>query len=222
MKKVILTLCFLIQFMFVASAQEATNIVGILGIQQQIDSLENRINKLIRHSPYLKHIPNLKQYHILELYATQDSIEHLFDSVDNVKYLSCYYSKSKRNLFSAGKRFLKTSTIICDSLDHVLAIGDCHNLYRVDSTLLTTTYKDKMDLVQFLSNREIICAFRLGIASSKGDLKYMSLTNIYGIDLKNFYILKSKKENGLERIVVNSENKNEIINDLFYFIRILE
>jgi len=88
MKKVILTLCFLMQFMFVASAQEATNIVGILGIQQQIDSLENRINKLIRHTPYLKHIPNLRQYHILELYAKQDSIEHLFDSVDNVTEIS--------------------------------------------------------------------------------------------------------------------------------------
>lgn len=221
MLKYVLILYCLVQFMFVASAQEATNMVEIMGVQHQIDSLENRINRLIRHSPYLKHIPNLKQYHVLELYATQDSIEHLFDSVDNVKYLHCYYSKSKRNFFSVGKRFLKTSTIVCDSLGHVLAIGNFHNLYMVDQTLLTTTYKDEMDLVHLLSNSEIIGAFRLGIVSSKGDLEYMSST-IYGIDSNNFYILKSNRGNVLECIVVNSKNKNEIINELFSLMQILK
>ena len=209
MLKYVLILYCLVQFMFVASAQEATNMVEIMGVQHQIDSLENRINRLIHHSPYLKHIPNLKQYHVLELYATQDSIEHLFDSVDNVKYLHCYYSKSKRNFFSVGKRFLKTSTIVCDSLGHVLAIGNFHNLYI------------EMDLVHLLSNSEIIGAFRLGIVSSKGDLEYMRST-IYGIDSNNFYILKSNRGNVLERIVVNSKNKNEIINELFSLMQILK
>ena len=65
MLKYVLILYCLVQFMFVASAQEATNMVEIMGVQHQIDSLENRINRLIHHSPYLKHIPNLKQYHVL-------------------------------------------------------------------------------------------------------------------------------------------------------------
>jgi hypothetical protein len=91
----------------------------------------------------------------------------------------------------------------------------------VDQTLLTTTYKDEMDLVHLLSNSEIIGAFRLGIVSSKGDLEYMSST-IYGIDSNNFYILKSNRGNVLERIVVNSKNKNEIINELFSLMQILK
>jgi hypothetical protein len=206
-------------FSFEVSAQEKVNIMDILGIQQQVDSLDQRIKKLINQAPYLKHNRGLKHYHIFELYAPQQSIiEHLFDNITNIKELSCCYSEKKRSLFCFKKKhFLRTRTIVCDSLGNVLAIGDWRKLYRIEPHLQRTTYKGEMDLVRYFIEHRLTGAFKLGTVTSSGAC-VMPLT-LYGIDKKDYYLLDLKLYQGLKLVVLDDEKKGECIKEMRYLYK---
>ena len=208
------------QLLFTASAQEEVNIIGTLDMQRKVEKLEHRINILAHRSPYTKHISHLKQYHIFELYAPLASIDTFFDDVNNMKMLSWNYTRSqKRLLFFPGKRYLRATTIVCDSLNKVVALADCRRIYKVDSTLLETTYKDYMDLVKLLNKKELLGAFYLGTTTPvQGFIGF----TWYGVGANHFYILHTTYANGMNPVVIDATNKDSIINEISYFHRLLE
>ena len=204
-------------------AQETTDIVDMLGIQPQVDSLEQRINKMIRRNPQLKQIKGLRQYHIFNLVEKRPyTVEHLFDDVENIRELACIYGVEKTRFhrifhfkfpFKKEKRYLEASTMICDSLGNILATTDWFNsnkIYIVDSCLRHTTYRYEMDMVHYFMTHKLNGAFRL--SAKRGDgLCWMEISKIYGFDKKHFYLLDTKFAQGLELKIIDKNNKKEYI-----------
>lgn len=193
-----------------AKAQDATDLVKILDIRQQVDSLECRINKLVRRIPQLKHTVGIRMYHVFELLEDKyGAVEHLFDDIRNIKDLSCRYAVYKPKLFfKKKKRYLKTNTWVCDSMGNVLALGDWHKLYFIEPHLRQKTYKDGSILAHDFITHKLNGAFRLLLKTSDGLFIY---NDIFCIDHDGYYSIQFKGPRGFEKTRICKKNKDVFI-----------
>lgn len=214
-KKNLLLFVFLFVLVPFVSAQNEYDIVDVLGIRTQVDSLERRIDLLIKCSPYLMSRRGLKQYHILKLYASSPAdVECLFDDVDNIRNLSCCYSYRKPFLgIYKNKRYIDATTFVCDSSGTILAIGNWRKLYRIKPRMLQTRYKGDNSLVKSLKSGFLSCAFTLGVKDAYG-LIGMSFSR-YGICQRKYCKINVDYKNGtINFISIENEVKEKCIKGL--------
>lgn len=216
MKKIISVFLLILISISVVYSQEVTGIVDLLEIQKPVKTLEKRINKLIRRSPILKNIQGLKQYHVFHLYMNKmDCVDYLFDDVTNIKDLMCWTTERKSFLFFKKKQFLRTSTIICDSLGNVLATADWKHVFIVDRNLMRTTYKDQMNLVNLFMTKKLSSVFTLGSITSSGlILISFTLNEMFGINRDSFFLLDHTEGGDLELVPLDGVHKRKIINQI--------
>ena len=209
-------LCLLVAnfYIITTKAQDAADIVDILNIRPQVDSLNCRINNLVRRVPQLKHIDGLKIYHVFDLMEDKpDSVEHLFDYIGNIKNLSCEYAVYKPKLFfKKKKRYLKTNTWVCDSMGNVLALGDWRKLYFIEPHLRQKTYKDGSMLAHDFIQHKLNGAFRLGVKTSDEDENGIFINNIiFCINHDGYYTIQFNGPRGFERTRICEKNKDYYI-----------
>ncbi len=177
-------------------AQETVNIVDVLGIHSQMDSLEQRINVLIQRSSYLRKVCGLKRYYVFNLcVSSDDALRRFCADVRNVDGIRCLYSdemcsddkliKKKRN-----DRYISVYAIVCDSCDNVLAVGDCRKLKKINVRKQhgDYDYEKYCAIVKCISKHTITTAFKLFYKTSYelliGDF------NVYGIADNSVFDLK--------------------------------
>lgn len=184
-------------------AQGNINMIEILNIEQDIVSLENRITSSIKiNNPDIANIQGLQQFHILWL-GTRTNRKEDFLNYSFLYQLDCgYYNLSpKVKKIKSGKpsllyrispdlyyyigskkwkKYLKTSTLITDSVGNLVATGDAR--------FVTSLHNDSfaqydMKLAKMFFNKEIDFAFYLH------SMRYM-----VGVKGNHLYALKDTQE----------------------------
>ena len=138
MKKMLVLMLLLLQHSSYSFAQQRNAYInGFLDYFNQkegdtdVSVLERRINQLIKKMPQLRNIDGIRQFNLLECHldtpflSRNDYVNYSF--LGYVRY--GYYNLSSKSLFSKKKHYMRTRTLITDSVGHLLAHGDARHLY---------------------------------------------------------------------------------------------
>ena len=146
--------------------QRNTHINGFLDYFNQkegivdVSVLERRINHLTKKMPQLRNIDGIRQFNLLECHldtpflSRNDYINYSF--LEYVRY--GHYNISSKSIFSKKKHYMRTRTLITDSVGHLLAHGDARRLYlpfsnyidKREKNLAVILFKEKYDFFYFL------------------------------------------------------------------------
>ncbi|MRJ11227.1 hypothetical protein EDL98_09090 [Ornithobacterium rhinotracheale] len=162
MKYIVLIIMNLV-FSTVMFAQNNLNITEREEIQQDIISLEKRINELVKKDPKLKNIQGIKQFHVLLLGYKNDITKK---DINKEKYKDYsfldllvprynYYTTSNGLLFRKKKKYITTLTLITDSEGNLIAYGDGKFIVsnfnpKLYFDLTKTLFSKKLDTVIYL------------------------------------------------------------------------
>ena len=127
-----------------------------------VSVLERRINHLIKKMPQLRNVEGIRQFNLLECHldtpflSRNDYINYSF--LEYVRY--GYYNLSSKSILSKKKHYMRTCTLVTDSVGHLLAHGDARNLYlpfsnyidEREKNLAVILFKEKYDFILFLIN----------------------------------------------------------------------
>jgi len=144
---------------FRSNAQESVNMIEILNIKKDMNSLEKRILKMIKKNPDIAKTKDLKLFHILYL-GIEDANSLTKEDYLNHTYLQHLYYfrtnvKNPSGNFDIRLKYICTHTLITDSKGNLVARGDA---FRV-----TPTDNDSNDAIRakMFFDKEIDFAFRI-------------------------------------------------------------
>ncbi|MDR1614422.1 MAG: hypothetical protein LBS26_02525 [Campylobacteraceae bacterium] len=167
-------------------AQENTNMIKILNIEQDIVSLENRITDLIKKKPAIANIQGLRQFHILLLgFSDYNKVEIKKEDYLDYSFLyqlrQSYYHLGSNSLFAKKKKYLSTITLVTDSTGNLVATSDARLVHiapvfdQKDIELAKMFFDKEIDFILWLETPHIT--------------RYM-----VGIKDNNLYALERTKE----------------------------
>lgn len=176
-----LILTIIINFGMCSYAQENINMIEVLHIKQDIVSLENRITDLIKKKPEIANIQGLRQFHIFWLSVEEDSLkkEDYLDHSFLYKLCYGYYHLGSKSLFNKGKKYIRTTTLITNSVGNLVATGDARLVH-----ISPAFFQSDVELAKMFFDNEIDFAFYAGGTFSK----------YIGIKGNNLFALERTKE----------------------------
>jgi hypothetical protein len=158
-------------------AQNNINMINILKIEQDIVSLENRITDLIKKNPKIANIQGLRQYHILWLGSTNKKEDFLSYSFLHQLYQG-YFHLNSNTLLKKRQKYIKTTTLITDSIGNLVAKGDARLVH-----VAPVFDENDIELAKMFFDKEIDFAFYLHT------MRYMIT-----VKDNNLYALEDTKE----------------------------
>ena len=118
----------------------------------EIESLENRITRLVRKNKYIPNIMGLKQFHIF--YFSPDTLLGRKDFEDNLfvyKFYPNYYNVTTKSFFkNKENKYFQTRTFVYEDMNNEqIAEGNALGIARVTKTsnLLKYFIKEKVEMV---------------------------------------------------------------------------
>lgn len=177
---VILTTIFICSGMC-SYAQENINMIEILNIKQDIVSLENRITDLIQKNSEIANVKGVQQFHIFWLGNVENNLkkEDYLDHSFLYKLDYSHYHLGANSLFKKGRKYIRTTTLITDSIGNLVAKGDARLVH-------VSTVFDPNDakLAKMFFDKEIDFVFRIG----------RTFTRYVGIKGSTLYALEATKD----------------------------
>ena len=173
-----------------ALAQHKIDMVEILGIQSDIAAMEERISYLIRHKPELADMKGLRQFHIIDVYPTDNPpvIEGYFTKNEYLDqsflyHLSpSYYTLNSPWIFGKKKRYISALTFITDSTGNLLATGDVFLVH-----VAPVKGEDDIKLAKMFFDGEIDFAFY--VSQHAGEfITYLKNDSLYAYNTRDLTI----------------------------------
>ena len=180
MRKYLILITMIIGSIVSFYAQDSINMVNILNIKQEIESLEHRITGLIKKNPALSKIQGLRQYHILFLYSPSQRKEDFYDYSFLYHLETDYYFIRSNLLFRKKKKFIKASTFITDSIGNLIATGDARHIVTFNKRSYLALPNVKMAKMFF--DKDIDFAFYLASPYSMDYVIGLKKNNLYALE----------------------------------------
>lgn len=161
-------------------AQKNINIIEILNIEQDIVSLENRIKDLTKKNPAMANIQGLRQFHVFWLGIDDIKKKEYENRSFLYRLYHAYYDIGSN--FRKKKKYIRTTTLITDSVGNLVAIGDARLVH-----VAPVFGKNDIELAKMFFDKKIDFAFYMGVT-------YITFDTYCVIKDNKISIIKDTKE----------------------------